>query len=301
MMIALILLILCVLLILTFSIGLATYAMTGKRQTYEEAYTWQSEHYDTGFYETLKKTDYTVTSYDGYILHARFLENPVPTDKYMLITHGYTDNMLGNLKYARMYLDLGYHCIIYDLRGHGANKRTFVTYGIRENRDLICMIEDSRKRYPEMKILGLHGESLGAASTAMCMKHHPQVDFAVADCGFADIENVIRGAIKNMHLPAFSFELACFGGILKYHYNLKKMRPIDSLGENTVPMLFLHGEADDFILPENSRRMAEATAGYSEVHLIPGAGHAESVLKDTAAYRQYVEAFLEKVFSGTQA
>lgn len=49
---------------------LANYSMTGKRQTLEEARAWQEEHYDLSWYDPLEKTDYTVTSYDGYVLHA---------------------------------------------------------------------------------------------------------------------------------------------------------------------------------------------------------------------------------------
>ena len=62
-----------------------------------------------------------------------------------------------------------------------------------------------------------------------------------------------------------------------------------------APLLFLHGEEDAFILPENSRRMAEATPGLSEFHLLPGAGHAESVLKQPELYREYLYAFLDRV------
>ena len=290
-----IVLIILLVLILVGALGFGTYVMTGKRQTYEEAWEWQSTHYDTSFYETLQKTDYEIPSYDGYVLHAQFLKNPVDTDKYMILTHGFTDNHYGALKYAKMYLDYGFNLVIYDLRGHGANKRTFVTYAIRESRDVMAVVADTRRRYGNIRVLGLHGESLGAASTAMCMKYKPQVNFGVCDCGFADIENVIKGSVESMHLPGFCYYLAALGAVIRYHYSFGKMRPIDALGDNTVPMLFIHGDADQLIPYQNSERMAAKTAGYSEVHLIPGATHAESVLKDTTAYREYVEAFLKKI------
>ena len=70
------------------------------------------------------------------------------------------------------------------------------------------------------------------------------------------------------------------------------MQPIQSLRENRIPILFIHGAEDTFILPEHSERMKEATKGYAELHLIPGAGHAESILTDPEAYSQYVADFL---------
>ena len=231
-------------LVFALMLWLASFVMTGKRQTLDEAMQWQSEHYDTSFYEKLEKTNYTVKSFDGYELHVQFLKNPTPTDKYMIISHGYTDNRMGALKYVPMYLELGYNCIIYDLRGHGENEPTFTTYGIREGEDISELVKDTRSRYSDISQLGLHGESLGAASTVASMKYKPDVDFAVADCGFSDIDNVLRGAYKYYHMPEFFVDMADLGARVRYGYSLKSMRPIDSLDDNEVPILFIHG-ADD--------------------------------------------------------
>ena len=269
--------------------------MTGKRQTLDEAFAWQSRHCDTSFYDGLQKTDYVVKGFEDYELHVEFLRNPVPTTKYVIVSHGYTDNRMGSLKYVRMYLELGFHCVIYDLRGHGENAPDFTTYGIRESRDLNCLIDDTRARYPDLTVLGLHGESLGAATTVTALGAQPEVDFAVADCGFADIAAVLKEGFRKTRLPAFLVDVADFTGRLRYHYSLKSMRPIDALADNTVPILFLHGAGDELISPENSQAMAARTKGYSEVRLIPDAGHAESILVAPAQYRAYVEAFLNSI------
>ena len=287
----------CVLLVVfaALALWLPFIIMTGKRQALDEAFAWQSEHYDTSFYAGLEKTDYVVKGFEDYELHVEFLRNPEPTTKYIILSHGYTDNRMGSLKYVPMYLDLGFNCVIYDLRGHGENAPDFTTYGVRESRDLACLIADTRARYPDLSVLGLHGESLGSATTLTALGANPPVDFAVADCGFADIETVLKEGYRRAHLPAFLVDIADFTGRLRYHYALKSMRPIDALDENTVPILFLHGAEDELILPKNSQDMAARTKGYSEVHLIEGAGHAESVLVDPAGYRAYVEAFLSSL------
>ena len=272
-----------------------SFVLGGKRQTLEEAFAWQSEHYDTSFYEKLEKQDYTIEGYEGYTLHAEFLKNSDKATKYIILTHGYSDNRMGSLKYVPMYLELGFNCIIYDLRGHGENEAAVATYGMREAKDLIEVIKDSKKRYPDMTCLALHGESLGAATTVTAMQYQPDVDFAVADCGFSDIENVLRGVYKSVHLPQGLFDVADLGSKIRYHYSLKEMRPIDALDENTVPILFIHGADDTFILPKNSEDMAKRTKGMNEIHLIKGAGHALSILTDPEAYKGYVKGFMEKL------
>lgn len=274
---------------------LAASVMTGYRQTLDEAMEWQSAHYDVSFYQGLEKTDYVVSAHNGYVLHVQELRNPNPTNDFVILSHGYTDNRLGSLKYVPMYLDLGFNCVIYDLRGHGENEPTFTTYGILEGQDLALLVKDTRAKHPEITRLGLHGESLGAATTITALKYQPEVDFVVADCGFSDIENVLREGYKNANVPVFLADMADFGARLRYRYALKHMRPIDALTTNTVPVLFIHGEDDAFILPRNSQDMYDRTQGLRDIHLIPGAGHAESILKAPEAYQEYVREFLQRL------
>ena len=288
--------ILAVLVVLAIAAGFffASSSMSIRRQTLDEARKWQEVHYDLSWYDPLEKTEYQVTSYDGYVLNAELISNPIPADKYVLLSHGYTDNRFGSLKYTKMYLDLGFHVIVYDLRGHGENEPTFCTYSVRERKDLIALIRDCRDRY-QPAVLGIHGESLGAATSIACLEDKPQIDFVVADCGFSDISNVLKGGVKSMHLPEGLVPLASVCARLRYGYSYDMMRPIDSLADNEIPILFIHGAEDSFILPENSERMEKETKGYSELHLIPGAAHAASVLTAPEEYQEIVEAFLAHI------
>ena len=275
-----------------FGFFFAGYSMQNRPQTLEQARAWQEDHYDLSWYDSLDKTDYTVTSFDGYELHAQFLPNPVSTDRYILISHGYTDNRFGSLKYAKMYLDQAFNVIVYDLRGHGLNEPAFCTYSVRERKDLLAMILDSRARWPGMTFFGIHGESLGAATSIAVLEEKPPVDFVVADCPFSDIASVLKDGLKQNHLPGFIIDIASVFAKIRFGYSYREMRPIDSLADNRIPILFIHGAEDSFILPEHSQRMKEATQGYAEVHLIPGAGHALSILTDPESYKQFVEDFL---------
>lgn len=284
-----------ILLLIGFCLWMAGFVTKGKRQTEEEAYAWQKERYDVSFYDNLEKEDYVVYGDNRYELHVEFIKNPESSGKYVILSHGYTDNHIGSLKYVQMYMDEGYSCIIYDLRGHGDNKPYQTTYGLLEARDLVCLIKDTRVRYDDLKILGLHGESLGSATTLTSLQYKPEVDFVVADCGFADIENVLRNGYASAHAPEWLFDLADFGVQMRFKMSLRGMRPIDALGENKVPILFIHGDADELITPDNSTRMAERTAGYSEVHLIKGAPHAQSIFTAPQEYKQYVHEFVRKI------
>lgn len=278
-----------------FGFLMAGYSMGIRRQTLEEARKWQEDHYDLSWYDALEKADYTVSADDGYQLHVQRIINPEFSGRMVIISHGYTDNRFGALKYAKNYLELGYDIIVYDLRGHGANEPAFCTYSIREGKDLAALIRDTRARYPGLKVLGLHGESLGAASTVACLKYGPDVTFAVADCAFSEITSVLKGGLRSMHIPAAMLQVVSVCARLRYGYSFAEMKPIDSLKDNHLPILFIHGAEDKFILPSHSEALCRAAGDGCTLRLIPGAGHAESVLRQPEMYREFVTEFVSRV------
>jgi fermentation-respiration switch protein FrsA (DUF1100 family) len=277
------------------SLVLAHVVMNGKRPTLKEAWEWQSARYDTSFYADLEKTDYVVEGYEGYRLHVELLRNPNPTDRYVILTHGNTDNHIGSIKYVPMYMDLGYNCIVYDMRGHGEDEPTFTTYGILEAKDLLELILDTRERYPGITRLGLHGESLGGSTTIEALGSAPEVDFAVSDCAFADFESALRKKLEPTHVAGLLVPLINVGIKVLYGYTLSDMRPIEALEGNTVPVLFIHGERDETVPPESARELYERTAGERELHYVAGADHAASILVAPEEYQEVVGGFLGRL------
>ena len=116
-----------------------------------------------------------------------------------------------------------------------------------------------------------------------------------AGCPVRHRGDVLAGGVKSRHLPALLVDVSSLCAKLRYGYGYGDMRPIDSLADNDVPILFMHGADDAFIPPEHSERMREATRGYGEVHLIANAGHAQSVLVNPVEYEACVRAFLGRI------
>ena len=282
-------------LLCVLTLVLAHVVMNGKRPTLQEAWEWQSARYDTSFYEGLHKTDYLVAGHDDYELHVHLVQNPNPTNRYVIFTHANTDNHIGSLKYMPMYLDMGYNCILYDMRGHGEGKPTFCTYGLLEGKDLAELVKDTRERYPDIAQLGLHGESLGASTTIEALAYKPDVDFAVSDCAFADVESAIRQKFETMHLPGFLVPLVKVGVRVLYGYSIDDMRPIEALDGNTTPILFVQGDADTTVPPQSARELYERAHCKRELHYVAGADHAESVLVAPQEYRDVLASFLGTV------
>lgn len=300
----LIVIVVVLILLCAMSIGLAHYAAYGTRYTLQRSWEWQMGNCSDMHYLKMDDfSEYTIKSYDGYTLHAAFLpaskgaQKDVVSDKYVILCHGYTDTRYGMIKYFPVFTGLDYNIIIYDERGHGENKKFPCSFGIREAKDLIAVINDTKERYGKDIRLGIMGESLGGGTVMTALKYKPEVEFCIDDCGFADIVGVLKKGVHDTFklLPSAVVYMASAAAKVVYGESFTAARPIDSLYDNEIPLLVMHGTGDDFILPENGQRVYDADKGYKQICFIDGAEHASSVLKDRKKYIEVAQDFIKKV------
>ncbi len=280
-----------------------------KGKTLAEEKDWEIEQGLWGDFDLTERSSYTVSGMDGYTLHCELVktENSIWSRlrgedaaqdigrKYVILTHGYTSNRYGTVKYIPTFLSLGYNCIIYDCRDHGVNKDAACSIGNFEAQDLQKVIEDTYDRYGEDIELGLHGESMGAAASLIVLKYRPKVRFVVADCPFANLYDLIGSGYRSMHI---GFMIDPVNRTLQrmYHFDMKDSSPRDALKDNSVPVCLIHGKEDHFVPCANSEELAKTASGYCELHLVDEATHAHSrkVLGEEA-YTQIVRQFLENI------
>ena len=251
-------------------------------------------------FDSYAKTEYEIKGKDGYILHAMFVDTPSTrgTGKYVILCHGHTSNRYGSVKYLNSYIRLGFSCIIYDARSHGANAPDICTLGNIESYDLKCVIDDTRARYSDIRVLGLHGESMGSSTSLSVVRFKPQIDFIVADCGFTSCYEVLHDGYGNLHM-AFLAPIINLTGKIIYHVDMKDTCALKCLENNTYPVLFIHGAGDRLVKPYHSELLNAAASkdgAYTELIMVEGAGHARSrYVAGFEKYTGYIEGFLNKI------
>ena len=119
-----------------------------------------------GYLPKVELNKFTCKSKFGYSIHCAYVlcKN---SEKTVIISHGFEGNKYSCLPYVKMYLTLGYNCIIYDQRNHGDNKKTFTSLGYYESKDLETVFNKVKKVLPKQKVLGVHGISMGAACASL--------------------------------------------------------------------------------------------------------------------------------------
>ena len=264
-------------------------------QSLEQEKEWEKEHGLWNDFDDFRQEAYRVKGWKDYELNCLYVETAPGSRKYVIISHGYSSNRYGAVKYVDTYRDLGYNCILYDVRGHGENQKTAVSLGNFEAHDLLNLIEDCYERYGAEIELGLHGESMGSSISLCVLGYDAKVRFVVADCGCASLYDLIRAGYQKLHL-GFLINPVNWMTRALYQFDMKESSGRDSLKGNTVPICLIHGADDTFIMPSNSEELKAATDGYSELHLVDGAAHAMSreVLGEEA-YTKIVAAFLDHI------
>ncbi|MBQ4248013.1 MAG: alpha/beta fold hydrolase [Ruminococcus sp.] len=250
-------------------------------------------------FDSYTTKDYEIKGKDGYILHATFVDNEEVrgSGKYVIILHGHTSSRYGAVKYLNSYIKLGFSCVIYDARTHGDNAPDKCTLGNVEAEDLLKVIEDTRNRFSDIKVLGLQGESMGSATSLTVTRYYPRIDFIVADCPFTGAHDVITDCYKKVYLH---FLVPCIrlAGMILYKVDLNNTSALKDLDNKNIPILFIHGAGDTFISPEHSKRLyekASKSGAYTELILVEGAGHARCrYVAGFEKYTEYIENFLKK-------
>ena len=70
---------------------------------------------------------------------------------------------------------------------------------------------------------------------------------------------------------------------------------MDQVSKNKVPLLLIHGDADDLVPTEMATELYEAASGENELWIVPDAGHTKAFDNITGEYEEKLSQFLEKV------
>lgn len=212
----------------------------------------------------------------------------------VVLAHGYTWTREGCLKYAQFLYKHGFSIFLFDERGHGYSKFKYPTMGYLEGKDICDIVDYLRDRFGKDVVIGLHGESMGAASVMMSLGYGADVQFAIEDCGYSSLKELIKYKLKGMHLPLFLL-WGC-NLIMKrmVKYRLEDVNPSKNASISDIPLLIVHGEDDDFVPFAQSKVVYEENKEHAEIYTVKGAEHAKSYETDPIKYEETVMAFINK-------
>ena len=214
--------------------------------------------------------------------------------RVVILVHGRTANRYTMLSHGEAYYRLGFDLVVFDQRAHGESGGDRCSMGYHEAQDLVYLAGEVRKMFPEDSVIGLHGESMGAATVMLAAPSLPWLSFVAEDCGYATLRQEIDDSLKfKAKLPAIPFGwLAAVISDIREDFKLDDVKPIEAVKKTQCPMMFIHGGLDQFVPTGNVYALHDAKADKKMMHVFPDVPHAKSALMHNDEYRETLRAFL---------
>jgi fermentation-respiration switch protein FrsA (DUF1100 family) len=262
----------------------------------------RTKRFPEEFYKELEKEEVWIQSEYGYRLSCYVLENeltkqPANRNKIAIFCHGYKASKTASMVYAKILMDLGYTAIVYDHRNHGNSDKKFTSMGYYEKFDLKTIVDWCFKRYGQEIQIITHGESMGSATVLGHLSIDDRVTAAIADCGYSDLGDLLKHQLRNyFHLPYQPFlPIAKVFIKLRGGFKVSEVSPKTGALQSKTPILFIHGDSDDYVPTKMSVDMYEQRTGEKELFLQKDAKHALACVVDYDRYYQVVQDFVTKV------
>ena len=216
------------------------------------------------------------------------------------MVHGYTSEQSSIYDIARHYSDKGYNVLTPDLRAHGLSEGKYVGMGWLDRNDLLLWIDYLLRNYRNSEII-LHGVSMGAATVMMASGEDlpTNVKLIVEDCGYTSVWDIFSFELNlRFNLSTFPvLNAASFITSVRAGYNYKEASSIDQIKKSVTPILFIHGNADEFVPVNMAYKLYDNANINKELIIVDGAGHAESRLADEELYYGSIFSFIDKYLS----
>jgi len=218
----------------------------------------------------------------------------------VLLMHGFRSTPYWDFAGAvKKYSEMGMNLVLPYQRAHGKSEGKYITFGVKERRDVHSWIKWITNRFGENEKIILDGISMGCATVLMASElgYPVNVKGIIADCGYTSPYDIVSSVMKNnMHIPKYPFiwlyDAACrvFAG-----FSLKECSATDAMRINTVPVLFAHGEADDFVPYWMTKQNYDACIAEKDFVSVPDAGHGMCYLIDREQYEGAIDRFITSV------
>ena len=269
-------------------------SMRYMKQTYPQITSWIDS-----LVQNHALRDTFINSPDGIRLHAFYAYASQPTKRTAIIVHGYTDNAIRMFHIGYLYnYSLDYNILLPDLRNTGLSGGDAIQMGWLDRKDVIQWINIALTLFGDSIKTVVHGISMGGATTMMVSGEHlpNHVTCFVEDCGYTSVWDQFKKELKEQfNLPAFP--LLYTASVLcewQNGWNFHEASALNQIKKCHKPMLFIHGDQDDYVPTWMVYEVYKAKPQPKELWIVPQTAHAASYLNKPEEYTSHVRAFTQK-------
>ena len=227
----------------------------------------------------------SVIASDGSHLQGWFARPARVNGDAVILFHGVGDNRQGMMGFAELFLSNGFIVLAPDSRAQGESGGAFPTYGLKESDDVHRWFDWLVMQQHPKCVFGM-GESMGAAVLLQSIEKENRFCAVVAESSFASFRQIAYVRVGQFfHTGTWlgrialrpAVEAAFLYGRLTRGINLADASPERSVVGSHVPILLIHGLADDNIPFQQSERIRAHDPADIVLWEVPLAGHCGAV------------------------
>ena len=248
--------------------------------------------------ENQQMQDWYIRSIDGLKLHAFYLPADNPK-RIILLSHGYKGTSFGSIAHMAEFLHENDSSLLFvDQRCCGKSEGKYITFGAKEQYDILAWIRRISRINKERLPIYLYGQSMGAATVLLAAGHKlpEEVKGIIADCGFHSLKQQLKDIAKGwFHLHWIGLLLIRVDILCRYYagFRMQDTDTTRALLKNKRPILFFHGKEDTYVWPKNTIINYEICTAPKELVLVPGARHLCSSFVAPELYKKKLIEFFE--------
>jgi pimeloyl-ACP methyl ester carboxylesterase len=205
-------------------------------------------------------------------------------NKVLLFLHGNGENIAANLNKAKIFQELGFSVLLIDYRGYGLSEGEFPSESqVYEDAQAAWnYLTQDRNIAPENIII--YGHSLGGAIAINLAVQHPEAAGLIVEGTFTSIQDMAK----------YQKIYQIFPLSLILHQKFDSINQLKSL---KIPILLIHGTADDVVPYVMSQILFDSAKVPKRILLVPQADHNNVATLGGETYRQSIHDFSDLIIA----
>lgn len=210
--------------------------------------------------------------------------------------HGQNGSMDADVRQAGMLHDAGFNVLMFNFRAHGESEGSWVTFGLREQYDLLGAL-DYLVGAHGIEQVGVLGFSMGGVTAILTAARTKQIGSIVADGAIATLHQTVTGWLIEKNLfPTLAGALAwlfMLGGSVISMARLDRANTHHWIQAVRCPVLFIHGAEDTLVSSQAMREIAANAPSGSDLWIVPNCRHRRAHIKYPEQYAHKVVEWFE--------
>jgi alpha-beta hydrolase superfamily lysophospholipase len=247
----------------------------------------------------------------GWFVPAGTKESTPEPGSAVVVVHGWESNRGRTFAHVRYLHAAGFHCLVFDVRGHGDSPDDGLPVNTPEFAEDTAAAVRWLAARPETTRIGVLGHSMGAAGAILAASREPLISAVVSMSAPADLARITRKTfdLAEMNIPEpIATPLAYFTAALMLaprRHSLDDASATVAAARYRGPLLLVHGAQDQGVPVEHLEIIARAAFGARgsesapvDTLVLPDFGH-RWLYEDTNCRRR-VAGFLARSLGGPE-